>query len=77
MRGSGGGKYFKYGGHNLPPPCGIGITETPNSRWAKTHPDHPLTASVISKGIVKTVWNISSFDSFDLCIVNCGRVKNF
>ena len=25
---------------------GIGLSETPNSRWAKAHPAHPLTASL-------------------------------
>ena len=28
------------------PLIGIGLTETPNSGWAKAHPAHPLTASL-------------------------------
>jgi len=29
------------GGHNLPLLVGIGLTELPNSKWAKAHPAHP------------------------------------
>ena len=36
----------KCGGHNLPLPVGIGLTETSNSRWAKAHPTHPLATSL-------------------------------
>ena len=28
------------------PLLGVGLTELPNSGWAKTHPAHPLTASL-------------------------------
>ena len=40
-------RFTNLGGHNLPPPplVGIGLTEIPNSGWAKAHPAHPLTAS--------------------------------
>ena len=33
-------------GQNLPTLVGIGLTETPNSRWALAHPAQPLTASL-------------------------------
>ena len=35
-----------YGGHNLPPLVGIGLTELPNSGWPRAHPAHQLTASL-------------------------------
>ena len=31
----------------MPPLVGIGLTELSNSGWAKTHPAHPLAASLI------------------------------
>ena len=33
------------GGHHLPPLVGIGLTNLPNSRWAKAHSAHPLKVS--------------------------------
>ena len=34
------------GGHNLTPLVGIGLKETLNHGWAKTHPANPLTTSM-------------------------------
>ena len=31
---------------NIPHLVGIGLTEFPNSGWAKAHPAHPLAASL-------------------------------
>ena len=39
-------------GPNLPPLVGIGLTELPNSGWAKAHPAHPLAASLNGVGII-------------------------
>ena len=40
-------------GHNLPL-VGIGLTETSNSGWAKAHPAHPLTTSLIVHKLLRS-----------------------
>ena len=43
FKSEGGGGKQSYGGRNLTPtPVEIGLTEPPNSGWAKAPPDHPL-----------------------------------
>ena len=58
---------------------GIGLTETPNSGWAKAQPAHPLAASLVCERPLRGIWlSFSCLEpnmAFLLCLLKT-RIKN-